>query len=426
MPRERYAEEVEAMLETPVRIEVLAPSEPNPLFSPDVPEVENDAIARQWWSTYIGNYSHGLTVSDFPRWLHLDDCPMIALPAEAVRDPEQWDRCTRTVRARVEQWKDDLREGVVRIEGRAELTEESAVHLAYNKARLTVLEGLDDWNYPAYVERLLPGRKPDPLDLDNLRLYRVTNGLLIPVRPMREEVHVVFLKRLLEIWDGPPNTRPKILRAFLDLQHRKAPDPEVFLLLVEATIPRIQKLVEKGLKHGVVTRPNGGWTVVHNAKRWKPLVEKMEQWLKHSSAAEPVPMTKSNGKPKAESAVITPPPRTMAERLDAVPGARKAFDDMLKIDGFTNEAGQYVGPKRKGKSGILALWDAVVELFKVEGYGTNDALLSDALSAYMRGLTIDKRPSRFRDDQPYRLRLNEAKRYLKELQGKPIEAHSGQ
>lgn len=105
-------------------------------------------------------------------------------------------------------------------------------------------------------------------------------------------------------------------------------------------------------------------------------------------------------------------PRTMAERLDAVQGARQAFDEMLKMDGFTNDAGTYALKSRKGKGGILANWDAVVERFALEGFA-HDKGLSYALMEYLPGLTIQERIGKLREGNVYKDGLRSAKAHLK-------------
>ncbi len=146
-----------------------------------------------------------------------------------------------------------------------------------------------------------------------------------------------------------------------------------------------------------------------NVDPW--LVDRCEQWL--ASVGQRISGTAA-ATTTATKVKATAPPPTLAERLEAaLPGARQAFDEMLLIDGFTNKAGEYVGPERKGKAGIIANWDAVVEAFGVEGYPEHGGKLSVALGDYIPGLNIDKRTSRMRDDQPYRLKLKHAKAYLK-------------
>jgi len=138
------------------------------------------------------------------------------------------------------------------------------------------------------------------------------------------------------------------------------------------------------------------------------LIRYMREWLDKLSK---MPTTAN---PKEQGNAPPPAHRTLAERLDSVPGARKMFDTMLRIDGITNHAGQYVGKQSVGKGVILANWDAVVELLGVEGYGKADLALSVGLCKYIPGLKIDKRPSRLRHDQPYRVGLKMARSYVKE------------
>lgn len=115
-------------------------------------------------------------------------------------------------------------------------------------------------------------------------------------------------------------------------------------------------------------------------------------------------------KPQAEGEQVMP--RTLAERLDAVQGARQAFDEMLKMDGFMDDAGKYALKSRKGKGGILANWDAVVERFALEGFA-HDKGLPYALMEYIPGLTIQERIGKLREGNVYKDGLRSAKAHLK-------------
>ena len=163
------------------------------------------------------------------------------------------------------------------------------------------------------------------------------------------------------------------------------------------------------LEVAINSKSSNGKTKWHNYEQ--PLQRELAAWVVSARKRLEGPV-RLNEKSKTD----TPPPklRTLAERLDAVPGARKAFDTILKIDGFTNDAAQYVWKSNKGKGRILANLDAVIELYEVEGYGNADSELHKALCEYLPGLRIDKRPSRLRDDQPYRLALPVVKRFIKE------------
>ena len=108
--------------------------------------------------------------------------------------------------------------------------------------------------------------------------------------------------------------------------------------------------------------------------------------------------------------------KTLADRLDAVPGAREAFDNILRVDGFVTD-GQYTGPKRKNKAGILAAWDAVAEKFGLDGYGIDQAAIAAGLCDYIPGLTLGKRiRDNMGNELPYRTALASCERYLKGLE----------
>lgn len=577
--------------------------EPRPMWaSPDIMP-DPDATARTGWAKFMDESSYGLSVSAFPRFIipDVEGYPTLPLPVVDVRNPKRWEVITSAVRDQLDYWKGTLQERIERLSKPKRRSAEDAAQLKRDKATLKQLQAFDGWTYQGFVEAMLPGRKPDPRDLYNLRLYRLSNGQLIPITNLgRDQLRVDFWRRLLSLWDGPVDKRAELVRGFLDHHHLTGGKAEVFRDLVKDTAARLRGMVSKGAS-------------LRDAERWGLLADKLEGWL--SDAAErltatlsrpapyvfvtgaggeqwskeahlpimeqrqgpmepvtasmeqlsayvnrgylgplggtlPLAVTpfgtawdggkpmdlpnpfriadnwKGTGKPALlcevppsevgpalmwqfreevlqrwngslgadpslrrqlvrnyldhhatkggrESAFVEvvealflsdapPAPRdvaeriakgelkstvtdglkaevrawmeerrkgqlnpanakrktpnvpTLAERLEAaLPGAKQAFDEMLLIDGFTNKAGEYVGPQRKGKAGIIANWDAVVEAFKVEGYPEHGGKLAVALGDYIPGLKIDKRTSRMRDDQPYRLKLKHAKAYVK-------------
>lgn len=168
-----------------------------------------------------------------------------------------------------------------------------------------------------------------------------------------------------------------------------------------------------------------GGLMLHVLRVFQHLVDAGMKWGTgnvHTSAKD---TDKANSKP-------TPPPplRTMAERLDAKRGAREAFDTVLLIDGSTNKDGQWILTGRKGRAEVVAAWDAVVEIFGVEGYAKeekSDKTLSVALREYIPGLTIGERPNKLRNTSKgsaYAKAWVSCERYLKERRERIIAERS--
>lgn len=243
---ERYYAELQAMLGIGrLALHAWSDVEPRPMWaSPDIMP-DPDATARTGWAKFMDESSHGLSVSDFPRFVICDvnGYPTLPLPSEAVKDETRWDGITAVVREQLDYWKATLQERIERLGKIKRRSAEDTDQLKRDKATLKELEAFDGWNYQRYVEQLLPGRTPHALDLDNRRLYRLSNGQLIPVSDLGTYVlRVDFWRRLLALWDGPMDKRADNVRTFLDHHHRNGWKPDVFLELVRDTATRCHKL----------------------------------------------------------------------------------------------------------------------------------------------------------------------------------------
>ncbi len=248
--------------------------EPRPMWaSPDIMP-DPDATARTWWVKFMDESSYGLSVSAFPRFImpDVEGYPTLTLPAADVRNPERWGAISAVVRDQLDYWKATLQERIERLGKAKRRGAEDAALLKQAKATLKQLQPFDGWTYQAFVEAMLPGRKPDPRDLDNLRLYRLSNGQLIPITNLgRDQLRVDFWRRLLSLWDGPVDKRADLVRGFLDHHHLTGGKAEVFRDLVKDTAARLRGLVSKGAS-------------LNDAERWGLLADKLEGWL--SDAAE--------------------------------------------------------------------------------------------------------------------------------------------
>lgn len=241
---DRYAAELQSMVGR-LHLNAAGPNTPSPIWVHGDPTHDPDATARTMWAKFMDESSHGLSVSDFPRFVICDvnGYPTLPLPSEAVKDETRWDGITAVVRKQLDYWKATLQERIERLGKIKRRSAKDTDQLKRDKATLKELEAFDGWNYQRYVEQLLPGRKPHALDLDNRRLYRLSNGHLIPVSDLGTYVlRVDFWRRLLALWDGPMDKRADNVRTFLDHHHRNGWKPDVFLELVRDTATRCHKL----------------------------------------------------------------------------------------------------------------------------------------------------------------------------------------
>lgn len=259
--------------------------EPRPMWAgPDIMP-DPDATARTGWAKFMDESSYGLSVSAFPRFIipDVEGHPTLPLPAVDVRNPKRWEAITSAVRDQLDYWKGTLQERIERLGKAKRRSKEEAAQMKRDKAALKQLQAFDGWNYQAFVGAMLPGRKPDPRDLDNLRLYWLSNGQLIPITNLgRDQLKVDFWRRLLSLWDGPVDKRADLVRGFLDHHHLTGGKAEVFRDLVKDTAARLRGMVSKGAS-------------LRDAERWGLLADKLEGWL--SDAAERLTATLSRPTP---------------------------------------------------------------------------------------------------------------------------------
>ena len=260
---ERHTTELQTMLG---RLHLHAASgEPAPIWgSPDIMP-DPDASARKGWDKFMDESSYGLSVSSLPLFIMCDveGYPQLDIPPEAVRE-QRWDGITAYVNELVGWWESDLQGSIDRRSNMESRSAEDTELVASMKARLKELKAFDGWTYQGFVDAHAPGATPVPFDLDNPRLYRLSNGQLIPTTSLHHyRVKVDFWRRLLSLWDGPVNKRADTVRAFLDHHHINGGKPEVFRDLVQDTITRLRTL--------------------HDTAKWGTLPEKLSEW--HTSAS---------------------------------------------------------------------------------------------------------------------------------------------
>jgi hypothetical protein len=263
---ERYYAELQTMLGIGrLALHAWSDVEPRPMWaSPDIMP-DPDATARTGWAKFMDESSYGLSVSAFPRFIipDVDGYFTLPLPVTDVRNPKRWDALTSAVRDQLDWWKGTLQERIERLGKAKRRSAEDAAQLKRDKATLKELQAFDGWTYQGFVEAMLPGRKPDPRDLDNLRLYRLSNGKLIPITNLGRK-------------------RAELVRGFLDHHHLTGGKAEVFRDLVKDSATRLRGMVSKGAS-------------LRDAKRWGLLADKLEGWL--SDAAERLTATLSRPAP---------------------------------------------------------------------------------------------------------------------------------
>jgi hypothetical protein len=286
-------------------------------------------------------------------------------------------------------------------------------------------ELLDSFHYLEPMEPLVPKRwsyakllgnaKPERFDLANPRVYSLT-GKQMPWLSTPGQVGsmltATFERTLADLYrKAPANGKRAEVGAFLDHHHTNGGN-------AQALTDHLERMLERWKE----SPPQ--YSDLHKLQRVTvegigQLTALVEAWLANAPKAPT----------SAPQNTLPPPirPRTLAERLDAKPGARDAFDTMLRIDGYMNDARQCTLKGRKGKSGILAAWDAVVERFGIDGYSNgvkSDEALSSALMEYMPPLEIQKRVSKLRDSDTYSEALKSCMEYLKERESRNVRERS--
>jgi hypothetical protein len=235
--------------------------------------------AKDGWESFIDKYPHGLSVSDFPRYL---DCGEVInmtlrLVPEHIRDPNRWDDITLMVHEQLDYWKDRLHEALFRHNALESRWGVNARRHRVFEERLKELEVFDEWSYQRLLQNILPGKIPNPLDLDNIRLYDLHTGEAIRVTFCgHDHLRMEFWCRLLSLWDGPIDQREEVVREFLDYHQLNGGKPEIFRDLVKGTIP---------LLHGMRTKETTQKGNVlchfplHDTERWELLANKLAGWL---------------------------------------------------------------------------------------------------------------------------------------------------
>jgi hypothetical protein len=387
---ERYHAELENMLGHgfPPRYN----SGPVAYPAPGPPKVK-DTTARKSWAKYMEEWSHGLSVSALPQYLDVDMGGTVPLPARLVQDAERWPYCTAIVEAQVAQWR--ARRAHMAEHRKGNRSPKARELRKDDMEAVKSFDALKGWTFQAMVDGIVAS--PSPFDIPNPRLFHIPTGYMVPTMdPDREHLKVEFWRHLLAAWDGPANTRAEVVRSMLDHHHGQGGRPEVFRELVRDTCTRLKALEAK--EENQRTNEQLG-PRIRNASRWQGLAVTLEQWLEEARNAPTSAKSPANAKAMPTAPIRL---RSLAERLDAVPGAREAFDTMLRMDGLTNDAGHYVLKSRKGKGGVLAAWDAIVQHFGVEGFGKDDAALSDALMGYIDGFKVQRRIGKLRGHNIYR------------------------
>lgn len=338
-----------------------------------------EARAREQFAEELRGYGHGFAFSDVPAF--------IIVPRRKVKGKRPPEQCLS-----VDAWRDSSRWAQVREELEAGMRD-----------RVMVPEIPKGWSFGGIVK----DAKPHRFDLRNPRIYSL-DGTLIPWDNVPGEVSgysaAHFEDRLLNVFiEAKPNDQAAEVEAFMDHHRDNGGNAEALRLFIEAMLERWNTAPPKMVQGGIHPK---------QLPRHTLLVKSLAHWVEHSTEGKAL-----NGTFKAES--IKPPPmrHTLAERLDAKHGARAAFDEMLLADGLTDSEGNFVRKGRKGRSEVLATWDAVVSFFPLEGFGTDNKALRKALMDYLPSFTIGERPSKLRNESKltaYGKALSSCKRHLED------------
>ena len=264
------------------------------------------------------------------------------------------------------------------------------------------------WSFAAVAGEM----RPERFDLPNPRWYTLT-GEHVPwkERPgaAGRGLAAAFESMLADAYrSGGTNTKRAEVVACLEHHRTKGGNAEELTSYVERMLGRWKEAPPKRMDRYTLQRVK-----VEDAGH---LIKCVEAWL---AEARTIPATSAKAVAKS-----TPPPRTLAERLDAKPGARAAFDEMLQAYGFTDASGHYVRKGRKGKGPLLATWEAVAAHFMLEGFGNDGKALAFALMEYLPGLSIGL-PRKLRSSFDYRDQKGRCERHLKESAKRHVRAHSG-
>jgi hypothetical protein len=319
-----------------------------------------------------------------------------------------------------------------------------------------------NWSYERLASKLAPGEVPHEFDVPNPRHYGLDGVQSLPSshRNYAELVHREFRDRMCRIWEHAhlrdPLSADDVFSAFLDHHHERGGDllpylKKKFLRDYDSAMwhwpspamPTSEGPSEVELK-GEMKAAVINWVAQVEARRVKdaevlPLVAQADvitpvlinavERIDRAIAAMEVGTVIAKAEKQADDAVIgedvVPAVRSLAQRLDAKPGAREAFDEFLLRDGFTDDQGNYVSNCRKGKGEIIATWDVVSEFFKVEGFGKDHEALQLALIKYIKGLSIGS-PRKLRDTYIYRDQIARCQGRLRESAKGHIPAHSGE
>jgi hypothetical protein len=318
-----------------------------------------------------------------------------------------------------------------------------------------------NWSYERLASKLAPGEVPHEFDVPNPRHYGLDGVQSLPSshRNYAELVHREFRDRMCRIWEHAhlrdPLSADDVFSAFLDHHHERGGDllpylKKKFLRDYDSAMwhwpspamPTSEGPSEVELK-GEMKAAVINWVAQVEARRVKdaevlPLVAQADvitpvlinavERIDKAIAAMEVATVIAKAEKQADYAVIgedvVTAVRSLAQRLDAKPGAREAFDEILRLDGFADDEGNYVRKGRKGKSEVLATWEAVAAHFMLEGFGKDGNGLAAALVKYLPGLTMGP-PRKLRNSLAYGDQTKTCERYLKESAKRHIRAHSG-
>lgn len=325
---------------------------------------ELEAIAREQYAEACRGYFPGFAFSDLPSNfvvpLELHDEGR-ANATQRGDDPSTW--TGRIVRSVWDLSRDVSRWG--RIPER--MLDYPAPH--------AVPKVPDGWNYAATIG----DAKPHRFDLKNPRLYAL-DGRQVPwietdltsltLQYTGPKGH--FATMLLEAFtQAPTNDQGAEVVAYLEHHRTRGGNPEALTdyvvdLLECWKVEPLQRLNKRTWKEEPVPRQ-------------RIMIRAMEGWL---ADARKAPALVKGG----TSAKDRPEPPTLVDKLGEVEGATKRFMGLVRGAGLCDASGRWIAANdAKGKSKLIAAWDAVVEVLKVPDFDTQKALVK-ALKDHFKGL----------------------------------------
>lgn len=221
-------------------------------ISAPFPYARNMTDAHEDWKRYLQQWSCGLSVSELPRHLLLED-QLLNIHPRTTGTFADWSEATNQVEFQV----------------------------GNRQRHIPGLALPDGWTYANYVSNHFGDAVPSPLDIPNKNLFDICDGSMIcTVLPYPDYCKVEFWRQLLSTWEGPVNTRSQSVNDLLDHHHDKGGSADVFRDFVRDTIDRLHALPD--MERNQPATPFAP-RKLRNTYRCQPLAEKLDHWIKENT-----------------------------------------------------------------------------------------------------------------------------------------------